>query len=184
MRELSDHILDIVQNSITAGSNHTKIEITADTNEDSFKIIVNDNGHGMSEEFLKNVISPFSTSRRTRKVGLGIPMFIKTTEHCNGSFDIYSKVGKSTKVIAKLSLSHIDRPPLGEIADAMHILVVSNPGLDFFIIFKCDKKEFVFDTKQVKNVLGDVTLDNSDVSLWIKQSLKDGKTLVFGGITV
>jgi len=181
MREISEHILDITQNSITADASLVQILVNADADADEFEIIVEDNGRGMSEEFLQNVLSPFSTSRTTRKVGLGIPMFKETSRTCDGSFEIESKPGKGTKVIARLKLSHIDRPPLGAFADTIYILILSNQELNFYIEMKCDSECSVFDTRKMRIVLGEVEFDNPDVSLWIRQSLEESERKVFGG---
>ena len=181
MREISEHILDITQNSIKAMSKLTTILINADYKNDKLIINIDDNGNGMSEEFLKNVCDPFSTSRTTRSVGLGIPMFKDTAEKCDGDFIIDSALYKGTKVSVNMKISHIDRPPLGSISETMHILIVSNPDIDFYIEYKCDDEKFMLDTRVLKDTLGEVPLDNQDVSAWIHSSLIEGNNLVFGG---
>ena len=184
MREISEHVLDIVQNSIKAESYFTKILIDADKNQDMLTIIIKDNGCGMNEDFLKDVCDPFSTSRTTRKVGLGIPLFKDTAEKSDGSFWITSCVGIGTVVTAKMKISHIDRPPLGGLSETMHILIVSNPDIDFNITFKSGDEIFRLSTCVLKETLGEVPLNNLDVSSWIKISLIEGKNLVFGGISL
>ena len=72
MKELSLNILDIAQNSVKAGAKN--IEILIDETAGTMKISVNDDGCGMSPEFLASVTDPFTTTRTTRKVGLGIPL--------------------------------------------------------------------------------------------------------------
>ena len=75
MRELSLNILDIAQNSITAGASLITIEVKENTVDKTMLIGIYDNGKGMSEEQVKSVVDPFFTTRTTRKVGMGIPLF-------------------------------------------------------------------------------------------------------------
>ena len=112
MPELSLNILDVTQNSVTAGANLIKINISASTADDRLTISISDNGCGMTEEQVKNVTDPFFTSRTTRKVGLGIPFFKMAAELTGGSFRIESKVGEGTTTTAVFGLSSIDRMPL------------------------------------------------------------------------
>ena len=181
MREISEHILDIAQNSISAGADEITLSVSADTKRDMLTIQVLDNGNGMDEAMVKSVMSPFTTSRTTRKVGLGIPMFRETAMTANGRFDITSALGKGTTVTAEMQLSHIDRPPLGALADCLHILITSNPALDFKIMMAKDNEEETMDTREIKAMLGDVALNNPEVSVWIRESLKEMNDKVFEG---
>ena len=181
MREISEHILDIAQNSVSAGADDISVSVTADREKDLLTVIVSDNGKGMDEALVQSVLSPFTTSRTTRKVGLGIPMFRETALASDGRFDISSALGKGTTVTAEMQMSHIDRPPLGELADTLHVLVTSNPNLNFFIKMTFDEKEEEMDTKEIKAILGEVGLDNPEISMWIRESLNEMNDKVFGG---
>ena len=96
MKELSLNILDIAENSVKAKA--TLTEILIDENENVLTITIRDNGCGMKEDFLRNVSDPFTTTRTTRKVGLGIPLFKLAAENTGGSFYITSEVGKGTTI--------------------------------------------------------------------------------------
>jgi len=130
MRELSMHILDLAQNSIVASATLIEIDVTADSASDTFKIAIRDNGRGMSPEFLARVRDPFTTTRTTRRVGLGIPMFAEAAQACDGGLTVESQVGKGTSVEATFRLSHIDRAPLGDIAATLIALIAANPDID------------------------------------------------------
>ena len=119
MRELSLHILDLAQNSLTAGASRLDIIVEIDHKKDLVAITLSDDGKGMAPDFLKTVTSPFTTTRTTRKVGLGIPMFKENAELTGGTFSIESTVGVGTKMRAGFVLSSIDRPPLGDLAATM-----------------------------------------------------------------
>ncbi|WP_432664220.1 ATP-binding protein [Wukongibacter baidiensis] len=174
MRELSMHILDIAQNSIVAGASVIEIVINENLNEDTLTIIIEDNGKGMSEEEVSKVISPFFTSRTTRKVGLGIPMFKASAEACDGSFKITSEKGKGTYVEAVFKHSHIDRVPIGNMPDTMVVLVSSDINIDFIYKHIINDKEYMLSTKEIKEVLGEVPINGMDVLEWIKGNIIEG----------
>lgn len=174
MRELSMHILDIGQNSISANAKNIKIIIDEDIKNDRLYIIIEDDGKGMDAEELKRVTDPFYTSRSTRRVGLGIPLFKASAEACDGCFAITSLKGKGTCVRATFEYSHIDRAPLGNIIDTIISMVISDINVDILYIHKKNEKEFVFDTKEIKSVLGEIPINNLDVIKWIKNNIKEG----------
>lgn len=174
MRELSMHILDIAQNSIVADASVIKITIDENLKEDIMKIIIEDDGKGMSDDELAMVTNPFFTSRTTRKVGLGIPMFKASAEACDGYFKINSKKGEGTYVEAKFKHSHIDRVPLGNMSDTMIVLVTSDINIDFIYKHIKNDKEFVLNTKAIKEVLGEVPISNIEVLDWIKSNIIEG----------
>ena len=169
MRELSLHILDLAQNSLTANATRLDILIRIDHEKDNLSITLADNGKGMAPDFLKSVTSPFTTTRTTRKVGLGIPMFKANAELTGGSFDIESV------------LSSIDRPPLGDMPSTMVSLVVANPEFHFHLEYAVDKEAFVFDTEEIRQVLGGVPLDTPEVLSWIEGYIQEGMESLHGG---
>lgn len=176
MREISLHILDIAQNSVTANS--SLVEITVEENEkaDTLSVIIADNGKGMSEEMVKNVVDPFTTGRTTRKVGLGIPLIKMAAENTGGSFKLESKLGVGTTLTAVFVLSSIDRQPLGDMAETMLGMVTSYENVDFLYVHKVNDKEFTLDTREIKKILGGVSLSEPDVYMWLSEYLKEGES--------
>ncbi len=180
MKELSLHILDIVQNSIVANATAIDIRVFESTIENILTIKIIDNGCGMSREFLENVISPFVTTRKTRKIGLGISLFKAAAERCNGCFFIDSVEGKGTSIEARFERSHIDRAPLGNMADTFTTLLLSNDNIHYTYYHAFDNKEFLIDTRKLKEVLGEeVPLHDFDVLEWIKGYILEGMTELF-----
>ena len=88
MRELSDNIMDIAQNSISAGARLTEVHVKVSHADNMITFVFRDDGCGMSEELVKSVIEPFTTTRKTRKVGLGLPLLKQTTEMTGGALEI------------------------------------------------------------------------------------------------
>jgi len=150
MKEISLHILDIAQNSISANSRNIEIHIIEVDKDNLLEVTIMDDGKGIAPELLHKISDPFITTRITRRVGLGISMYKAGIELCNGSFCITSEVGKGTCVIAKYPLLHIDRPPLGNISETILTLVVCNPDINFKYYHKVNKNYFLFDTKEIK----------------------------------
>ncbi len=175
MREIALHILDIAQNSVTANAKNVKIEVVEDADTDQLLVTISDNGCGMTPEFLDKVTNPFTTKRTTRKVGLGIPLFKLAAENTGGSFEIASEVGVGTKVRAVFGYSHIDRQPLGDMAETMLGLITSYENVDFLYIHKVGNKEFEIDTAELKKILGDVPFSTPDVYLWLSEYISEGE---------
>ena len=107
MRDLSLHILDLVQNSVKAGASLVQVRIRDSAGDDAVVIEIADDGCGMDADLLARVTSPFTTTRTTRRVGLGIPMFKANAEGSGGSFSIDSRVGEGTRVKGVFGRSNI-----------------------------------------------------------------------------
>ncbi len=181
MPEISLNILDVAQNSIRAGAKLIEITVTANTKKDSLRITIKDNGCGMTQEQVSRVMDPFYTTRTTRKVGLGIPFFQYAANATGGDFHIQSTVNVGTQVTANFVLSNIDRMPLGDMTSTMHTLITMNTGLDFLYTYTLDDRSFTLDTREFRNVLGDLPFDNFDVSNYIKEYLSENKEEVDNG---
>ena len=179
--EISLNILDVAQNSIAAGATLTEITVDIDSASDTLTVCINDNGCGMTEEQVSAVTDPFYTTRKTRKIGLGVPFFKSAAENMGGSFEITSEVGVGTKVKAVFGLSHIDRMPLGDMTFTIHTLVTLNSGIDFLYRYTADGKSFTLDTRQFREILGDVPFNIPEVSDYIKSYLNENSDEVNGG---
>ncbi|MCH5304278.1 MAG: sensor histidine kinase [Ruminococcus sp.] len=182
MRELSLNVMDVAQNSIRAEAKLVTITVNDSDKDDLLTISIEDDGCGMTEEQVNQVIDPFFTTRTTRKVGLGIPLFKLSAEQTGGSFDIKSQVGKGTVTKASYVKSHVDMTPLGDINSTVEILIRCNPDTDFVFTHSTDKESFTLDTRELREILGDVRLDTPDVLEWINQYLEEQTQIIFGGV--
>ena len=174
MRELSLHILDIAENSISAGATQIEITVIEDLLQDELWITVQDNGRGMDAEMVKRVIDPFVTSRTTRKVGLGIPLLKDAAEACNGFFTIDSEIGKGTTIRTKFQHSHIDRMPLGNLEDTIITLILGTPAVNWVFFYQFNDQIFEFDDREFKEALGDLPLSDFRVIEFVSNTIKDG----------
>jgi len=174
VRELTLHLLDIAENSIAAGARNIKIQIEENCDKDLLKLVVSDDGRGMSAETAKKVIDPFVTSRTTRKVGLGIPLLKEAAEACNGCFELTSTLGKGTELSVQFQRSHIDRMPLGDVSTTFQNLFFSNPQIHWLFEYRIDGKEFVFDDKEIKDELQGVSLTEPEIIRVIRGMFESG----------
>ncbi|MBE6715391.1 MAG: sensor histidine kinase [Ruminococcaceae bacterium] len=177
MKELSLNILDIAQNSVKAKADVIRIMLEETENTLSIKII--DNGSGMKKDFLDNVTNPFTTTRTTRKVGLGIPLFMLAAQQTNGTFSITSRHedeyinDHGTEVYALFYKDHLDFTPLGDIVSTLTVLIQGQPSIRWIFDHKTHKGCVSLDTDTLKEVLGDVPLDTFEVIVWIGEYLKE-----------
>lgn len=178
MKELSLHILDIVQNSISAQANNIEININEDVPENKYIIEIRDDGVGMDEEMLKNVTDPFFTTRTTRKVGVGLSLFQQNAEQTGGSMTLESKPGEGTTVKAIFGYNHIDRLPLGDMAGTMTLLIGANPKIRFVYNHITPLSEFEFDTNEVKEELGKVPINHPDILKALKELIEENLEMI------
>ncbi len=178
MKELSLNILDIAMNSVKANADTVKITLTE--TEDVFRMEISDNGCGMKPDFLKSVTDPFSTTRTTRNVGLGLPFLKLAAEQTGGSMDISSKhtddypSEHGTVTSAEFYKNSIDFTPLGDIVSSITTLIQGSPGIRWVFVHTMPNGEVALDTDELKAVLGDdVPLDTPDVIAWVSAYLKE-----------
>lgn len=182
MRELSLNVMDIVQNSISANATSIQIKVTENRKTCMLSIKIEDNGKGMTQDQIEHVQDPFFTTRTTRKVGLGVPLFKMAAIQTGGSFSITSSLGKGTTVYAEFKTNSVDMTPLGDINDTVKLLIQCNPEIDFIFTHRVDENCFSLNTLELREILGqDVPLNSPDVTLWIQEFLQEQSLVLYGG---
>ena len=171
MRELALHLLDIAENSVAANATQVEIQVLEDSQNDTLYMSVKDNGKGMSEETAAKVIDPFVTSRTTRKVGLGIPLLKAAAEACNGWLKISSTLGVGTLVEVQFQRSHIDRMPLGNLADTLLTLLIGSPEIQWLFEHHLDAANFIFDSQPIMDELEGILLTEPAVLAYLREVL-------------
>lgn len=180
MKDISLHLMDIAQNSITAGATVIKISLIYKDGLLIFRL--SDNGCGMNEEILSKVTDPFTTTRTTREVGMGIPLLKLSAEMTGGSFEIKSREGSGTTVEARFIADSIDRIPVGSVDETLGALILANPEIDYEVNFQCDHLNFELKTSDIKEYLNGVSISNFEVIGWIAERVREGLKEVFGGV--
>ncbi len=173
MNDLSLHLLDIVQNSISAGATLITILLDEQPGQDTLSLSISDNGKGMTAEQVRHVTDPYFTSRTTRKVGLGIPLFKQSAEMSGGSLTISSEPGRGTTITALFGLKHIDRLPVGNMANAVILLVSSNPLIDFIYTYRFEDHEYIFDTREVREALEGTPLNDPQIIKYLEEMIAE-----------
>lgn len=167
------HVLDIAQNSIQAGAGQVSVSLDIDQDR-RLTLRVKDDGRGMEPDFLARVTDPFTTTRTTRKVGLGIPMLKQSAELCGGTFAISSQPGRGTELRATFPLEHIDCLPMGAMCDTLLALVLLNPREpEFLFEASAPDKTASFDTRQVRKAVGGLPLNEPELAGWIKEAIEE-----------
>ena len=183
MTELSLHVLDVAENSTKAKASLVTISVSVESAADKITISIIDDGCGMTKEQVTRVIDPFYTTRTTRKVGLGVPFFKMAAEATGGSFSIESEPGVGTTVCATFQMSHIDRMPLGDMNATIHQLILMHPECEFLYTYRYDDRQFALDTREFREILGDIPFDTPEVSDYLKQYLSENESEVNQGQT-
>lgn len=178
MKELSLNILDITQNSVTAGAKNITISLIEE-DDGWMTLSIIDDGCGMSEETLRTVMDPFYTTRTTRKVGMGIPLLKLACEQTGGSLDIKSKhqqdfpTEHGTAVTATFDTKHIDMTPVGDMVSTIEVLLQGHPEIDYFYVHKTPRFTVEMDTKELRAVLGDISLGEPEILQWVRGFLSE-----------
>ncbi len=179
MKDLSLHITDLCQNSIAAEAKTIKLSLSL--KKDVLFLQIKDDGKGMSQEKAEEALSPFVTSRTTRKIGLGIPFAKQSAEQSGGDFTITSEENKGTQIKASFVLSNIDCIPLGDIAETVSGLMSANENINFLFEASSLDKRFSVSTEELKEILNGVPLYEPQVALWLNEYIKENILEIFGG---
>lgn len=182
MRELSLHILDIVQNSLAADATLIDIALFENTAARTLRIVIADNGKGMSPELAQNAADPFFTSRSTRKVGMGIPLFKMAAELTGGTLSLLSAPNEGTTITAVFHTDHVDYTPLGDLVSTLTLLITMNPSCDFVYRHSVNADTFLLDTRRLREQLEEVPLNEPAVTVWLKDYLTEQITNITGGV--
>ena len=171
MDELSLYVLDITMNSVRAGATLISIELIEQGEWLEFR--VSDNGCGMTKEQLDKLSNPFFTTRKTRKVGLGIPFLKMLAEMTGGGVEVTStheseNEQHGTVTHATFGKNHIDFIPLGDMVETIKTLIQGSPEIDFEYLHKTEHGEVILSTRELREVLGeDISLGEPEILSWI-----------------
>jgi anti-sigma regulatory factor (Ser/Thr protein kinase) len=184
VRELALHVLDILQNTVEAGATRVTLTIYEDIPADRLTITVADNGRGMDAATVARVMDPFYTTRTTRHVGLGLPLYAMAAEQAGGRLRIASQPGVETTVEATFQLSHPDRQPLGDMPGTLLAFLLSERTPELRYEHRLNKaapsgdQTFEFDTAEIRAELGDVPLSHPAVVQWLVEFLEEGENVL------
>lgn len=174
MKDLAMHIMDILQNSTRAKATEITLEVLEDKAQDTLTLIFKDNGCGMDAEMVQKVLNPFFTTRTTRRVGLGLPLLKQNAEQTGGQMTIHSELGVGTTVTAVFGLSHLDRPPMGDLAGTIILTISAHPNIHFIFHYKrTSEVEYLLDTNDVYEVLEGISINDPEVIASLKEMVEE-----------
>jgi hypothetical protein len=173
IEELDMHILDLVQNAMTAKSSMIEVTVARDTANDILTLRIRDDGRGMDEQTRHLVERGFHSTKCPKCVGLGIPLLRETAEHCDGTFSLASRAGEGTTVTATFRASHIDLPPFGNLEATFLDIIATSGQTRIRIEYRDDERSFELDTQQIREMLGDVPLQHPEVIRFLHAFLAD-----------
>lgn len=173
MKELSLNILDIAKNSVAAGA--SQVDILCREAGDTLVLRIQDNGRGMSRELADRAADPFTTTRQTRKVGMGLPLLKMLAEQCGGRMVIASQPGVGTDVEATFRRDSIDLPPLGDMAGTMVTLIQGSPEIDFTFTHQLEQGEYRLSTGEMREIMEDVSLAEPEVLQWVREYVSENE---------
>jgi hypothetical protein len=207
MRELSMHILDVLENALEAGATQVELSIVEDLEADRLSIAVRDNGRGMDAAMAERALDPFFTSRTTRHVGLGLPLFVAAARRCDGDLILESAPGQGTTVKATFRHSHLDRAPLGNMSDTLLAFLMGFPpgqphgaapttadvgatpsgrppiAPRFYYRHEVDGRAFELDTAAIQAELGEIPLSHPRVREWLHEYIAEGEAELIANLS-
>ncbi len=173
MKELAMHIYDLMENSTAANSKDVVLTIVDSLKDNVFHFTIEDNGKGMTPEFLAKATDPYTTSRTTRKVGLGLPLIKMNSENCGGGMKISSELGVGTRLEFWFQHDHWDRPPMGDLAGTLVMLFAAHEDIHFIVTYRTDEDEFTIDTNEVKEALDGMSINDIHIINYLKVMINE-----------
>ena len=89
--------------------------------------------------------------------------------------NITSKKGEGTVIEAIFGYTHLDRPPLGDVAGTIGLLVMANPETVFRYSHSSPKGEFHFDTEEVKAILEGLPINTPEIIRGIEEMIRENE---------
>jgi hypothetical protein len=173
MKDLALHILDLAENSVSAGATKIILDIHFEEMLSRLTIGIIDNGKGMDDDELLLVEDPFYTSRTTRRVGLGIPLFRQQAEMTGGKMLIRSKKGEGTAIEAQFISNHPDLQPMGDIEGCWVLLVASNPKIEIILKYRIGEGGYEISSKSVMEFLELDSLSGNEIMKDLKSMIRN-----------
>jgi hypothetical protein len=171
VRELALHILDLVENSIRAEATVIAVTVTADPEENSLTVAIEDDGAGLRVT-PEAAVNPFYTTKRGKKTGLGLSLFKAAAEAAGGQFQLGKSPLGGVLVEGRMQLRHVDRTPLGDLMATLISCVCTNPQVDWRFVLRCDAKSSVLRTSELARQAGLKPDDGLGLARLVSERLK------------
>jgi hypothetical protein len=164
MNDLSLYLLDIVHNSINARASVIEVTINTDKKNNLITMKIDDNGCGMSKEMVQSGFDPFTTSRLTRNVGLGLPFLQMAANLSGGDVTITSTVGQGTSICATFVLDHVNTPAFGDLASTLFVISIHQNVSQFIFHLITNNATFSYDLAALRTMMEPFLLTDSEIA--------------------
>lgn len=171
MQDLAMISLELLQNSIAAKASKINFTLALAQDDGTSTMTIEDNGCGMDEATVAKISSPFYTSRKTRKVGLGVAFFKQAIQQANGSCQIISELNQGTTIKGTWESNHWDAPPLGNIGETILIIIQGNPNIHLMFKFSYHSSVTSFDSKAFEASIAPVSISEPAILRWIESDI-------------
>ncbi len=152
MRDISLHVLDLVENSITAGASVIAVSLEEDPAKDALSLTVEDDGPGLPVA-AETAVDPFFTTKEGKKTGLGLSLLKFRAEQAGGSFSLGRSSLGGLSVRASMPLSSVDRSPLGDLAATLASVVCTNPGVELRSLLRVGDRSWAVSSAEISRGL-------------------------------
>ncbi len=101
--EMEQVFVNLIRNAIEAGGPNLRVSICSDKTPHAVRIMIQDNGRGLTEEEKLRVFDPFYTTRQEQGgTGLGLSITHSIIKEHGGTISIQSRAGQGTTVTIAL----------------------------------------------------------------------------------
>jgi hypothetical protein len=173
MKEIALHILDLIQNSTRANASIIEITIEESKKRNIYSCTITDNGLGIPPDILSNILDPYTTTRTTRNIGLGLSLIQMNTINAGGNLTIESKINQGTRLHFWFEHNHWNRPPLGDIEGVITLLSTQNINIQYIYKHTTDNGDYIFDSKAVIEILDGMPLNSYLVFSQLKTLIRE-----------
>lgn len=129
MRDLSLHVLDLMENSARAGATVIAVDLALDRGADRLSLRVEDDGPGLAIA-PELALSPFGSTKPDRRTGLGLPLLRASAERADGALTLGPSALGGLAVTATMRWTHVDRLPLGDLAQSVAVMAATHPEIE------------------------------------------------------
>ncbi len=173
MREIALHLLDLIQNALTAGASSVLVRIEEDPPPaDRLAFTIQDNGPGLSPETLARATQPRFTTKPGQGAGLGLSWMQANARAWGGDLSLASQPGQGATLRVWFRRGHPDRPPLGDWPATLAGLILSHPGVDFLYQHRVGPDEFELSTRELRAELGDAALADAELAMFLRDQVR------------
>ena len=178
MKDLSLHLLDVLENSVKAGARH--VRVTFGWAGTVLRIVLEDDGPGLPPEIAVSPTDPFRTTRTERKVGLGLALLEQAAADGGGDLKVFSTPGRGVRLEATFDLSTVDAKPVGDLCESLTSAACAWPETALSV--STEDGNMILDMEEVSAVLDGMDPGHPAARRFVSDSLSEGLAELHGWV--